>query len=166
VVCGPGTAKACEHAFEIGSRLKAQGRCIRYFLSATRPPGHRWEGVVMADIMRKHLLTLGVSEDEIIFREAWSFDTFGEALSLATYLDPRSQFGRIHHAVDQVYVVVKWWHAPRVWFLTRSLFPEGKKDIAVRFRVHRIQCGLLRGPLREPVAMIKAVWDIVRGRRQ
>lgn len=120
----------------------------------------------MADVMRKHLLSLGVTEDEIIIREAWSFDTFGEALSLAAYLDPRSMRDGLSHAVDQVYVVVKWWHVPRVWFLTRSLFPDGRKEVAVRFRVHRIKCGLLRGPLREPVAMLKAVWDIIRGRRQ
>lgn len=165
VICGPGTKKACDHAIRVAEKLRKQGIRPLIFVSATVPRDPKWCGVVMGLIMADYIKQQGVSPKEIFFHEARTFNTMGEVNALADtfagqFTDDDPLLSSVPHSV---HIVVKWWHAPRVWMLTKwALRRRRCSTLPVRLHLHRINCGW-RALAQEPVSIVANIVRMLRG---
>lgn len=122
VVCGEGTREACEYAVEIARELPLS----TILLTPTVAPAF---GVVMAGVMDRYVQNLAPRANRYV-QEADSFDTLGEVVATASYMQALQASGT---KVDEVIFTVKSWHAPRLRMIVRRVF-EGR-DIAVPVRI-------------------------------
>ncbi len=126
ITVGEGSRRACEHAV----RLAYAHPDSIVFFAARASPDPKWRNIPLGNSARRYMKT--IAPDVLTtFREADTFNTFGEILSLARYLVARRA---TEH--DTVLIAVKWWHAPRVRMLAHGIFAHLKLHCPVTVCPH------------------------------
>lgn len=116
ITVGEGSRRTCEHAV----RLARNHPDSIIFFAARASTDPKWRNIPLGSSARQYVKT--IAPDVLTtFREADSFNAFGEILSLAFYLIARRA---TEH--DTVLIAVKWWNAPRVRMLANGIFAHLK----------------------------------------
>lgn len=118
---GRETELACLKAIQIWLKNRSA------IIIATAGRSKKFNNVVMSLVMKWYLQErLPASEVRILSLMADAFNTDGEVRKLRDYIAQNPQ-------INRVIVAVKWWHAPRVWWLMRYRFWEGNlRGIKIR----------------------------------
>lgn len=120
VKCGPETAAACEKALAIAWKIRSTSDNAELVMTAGHV-GNGWN-VVMADVMAQHARTRDNGHVRITSSPAPVFNTEGELRQLLAYIGKETMQYR-----PEIIVVVKNWHAPRVWMLLQLMSWESSR---------------------------------------
>lgn len=156
VILGPGTKLACDEAVRIGRDLWSEGHEVHILTTATRAP--KYDQAMLGELMQNYLWAKLYEYPErnfnvtVTFSEASSFNTLGEVLATADYLEQND--------FDEVRFAVKKWHLRRVKMLVLKVFARRRIRAYPHFDVHRHWPGLRDRFFREPLALILNWWRL------
>jgi hypothetical protein len=150
IVCGPGTARACDTAHDLLKQEIASGNSACILLTPSRAIGE-WGKIPMGEIMANYLLSKGCMENQIVIVTAPSFNTRGEVRATKEFLATHPDF-------DRIIYTVKDWHAPRlaclVWWYFRKTIHQPQ------ILTHRVGYPI-RSLLREPIALLFNIYQLL-----
>ncbi len=126
VICGDETAAACKAAVSVTHNISNRGGFANICVTAGHI-GNGWD-VTMCEVMKNFITTqMGMkmwsSElPKVIASPAPAFNTEGELRQLLAYIGERTMMRRPH-----LVIVVKNWHALRVWLLLKLMGWEASR---------------------------------------
>lgn len=151
VVVGPETDQACRCAVAVAEAGDQQAEILAL-------AGYSSEfRVTMSDVMRAHMATV-YGYPHLKMRSLGcltaTFDTYGEMKTLAGVIKQMRAPGTSEEMT--IYLVCRWWHLPRAYFLLRAQFePEAWYFLSiVKVFVPSRDC---KGIIREPFAWLKNI---------
>ena len=116
IIPGPGTRLACKQALGL---LREASENTYLFFSASNA-GPNWDNVIMGRVMQWHCEDLAPELRQLMrFRKAPTFNTLGEIIAVANYIQELQREGK---RVLGVVFVVKEWHARRVRLVAQDVF--------------------------------------------
>jgi hypothetical protein len=169
VICGRETAAACVGAVEVAISIESSRGHSEIIVTAGRV-ANGWN-VVMADVMAKYIAALlkleQKSDVKTIVSPAPTFNTEGELRQLLTCIGEHTMKLR-----PEIVVVVKNWHALRVWVLLKLMGWEASRvgRYMPNWTIVKIPSKVpYRHRMREFIAIpenfFRIVWKNLRSRR-
>ncbi len=124
---GPGTARACLEA-SLLARDDRQG----VFVATAGTAQEKWDSVHMAFYMKQYVTRI-LPPEKIITGHGLTFNTDGEMRELARIAGDNN--------AKNIWIIVKWWHAPRSWMLARYYLSKKGVTVCLKLKLHRIDVG-------------------------
>jgi len=158
VELGKDTRQTCDKALEIAE----QDKRALIAITAGEAPRHGdvWMGLMMSDYVHFHQK---FESRRMFVSKASEFNTYGEMLKLARMIAEEEDALRMKRNMLRIILIVKWWHAPRAWFLCRHHL---KKRGLARLIPVSVVCYRSNAPwfdilIREPGAWIVNIFRIL-----
>ena len=139
VVVGPLTKTACDLALQIATEVKNP-----VILTTASFAGDQYGRVMMGEVMKSYLcknLPPYISPEQgVSFYLARWFNTMGEVLAVAEYI--QWMYGHDTDALQKVIFAVKMYHMPRLEMLVRRIFFIKEIQVPVEYCTHHVPIDL------------------------